>query len=487
MLEDISPKEFEDWCKVLLERHFHCEVEGTPYVGDEGRDLVVHHPSGEIIVECKHQPHSAVGRPVVQKLDSAIRKANAQKGMIITTGRVAKSARQYADELDGVEIEFVESAKLSCIAQTTGLLRSSSYIDRDTTLALKTIPDRDFPKIFRDSIFSEPRFIVGTGSDLDQFNVTRTTSYEGFFVGDFSASGQLNTAVRVFSASWEGTVLVAVDGGNCSISKTGLPEQRLLPLAQVLESSAGSSSPPIIQAHQAMSLMKEHLVGTCSRAVRYTGGNNVTYVRKVRPKSRSVHITNVRLVYFPRQRFMLRTGKTLHIGDVREEDDRFLVHSATLSRCCVCGRETTEESQVLCAVCHEAAHAWSFLTPDSYRCCCCGATVCRKDTRRFGKKTICVDCSTGNELPLRKRWLPHLVLGLAISILSTAPSLALLLSGRPISDSKGLYAILLIVALIATGIGWRPYLYVRRKLGSGKMPRSLSYAILRSEAVTRMP
>ena len=115
MLEKLSPKEFEDWCQILLERYYDCKVEGTPYVGDEGRDLIVHHPSGKIIVECKHHPSRTVGRPVVQKLDSAIRKANARKGMIITTGRFSKAARQYAEELWIVEIEFVDYEKLSPI------------------------------------------------------------------------------------------------------------------------------------------------------------------------------------------------------------------------------------------------------------------------------------------------------------------------------------------------------------------------------------
>ena len=72
MLEELSPEEFEIWCQVLLERHYECKIETTPHVGDEGRDLIVHDPSGKIVVECKHSPSSTVGRPVVQKLDSVL-------------------------------------------------------------------------------------------------------------------------------------------------------------------------------------------------------------------------------------------------------------------------------------------------------------------------------------------------------------------------------------------------------------------------------
>jgi len=94
MLENVSPREFEDWCKILLERHFGCEVESTPYVGDKGRDLIIHHHDHKILVECKHQPNSSIGRPVVQKLDSAIRHDNAKHGLIITTGRISNTGHR---------------------------------------------------------------------------------------------------------------------------------------------------------------------------------------------------------------------------------------------------------------------------------------------------------------------------------------------------------------------------------------------------------
>jgi len=407
MLEKLSPQEFEDWCHILFERLYHCEVESTPYVGDEGRDLIIHRPSEKTIVECKHYPNSTVGRPVVQKLDSAIRKAGAVKGIIITTGRFSKEALQYAQELkfQGIEIDCIDAAKISWLAEKVGLSPTHDSYSEKISLAYRTIPENKFPEALLKSVFSMPRFNPGNKLKTSKLQVTRNTIYEGAYVGEYVSHGELKTSARLFSASWSGLIWITLDGKFRYItSDRNKAIDNLASLGQVLESSPGTSSPPSIQPHEAAKLMKNYVLQACVQIVRYVGGNNVSYRGQVRPNANSTAIQNVRLIYIPRQTFKISIeSNEIHRGNVEERDDHFIIQSSTLSACCICGHTMNEKNQVFCAICYKPTHKWTLLTPDSFQCSHCGALVCRNHTRIRGSKRICLGCSTKKEKQLGDR------------------------------------------------------------------------------------
>ena len=123
-LDSIDGFEFERICQRILERIHKCNVEDTVPVGDEGKDLLIHSPSGLIVVECKHHPHSSIGRPVVQKLHSAVVSSNARNGILITTGTFSKAAYEYAEKLRrmGVVINLVDRAVLADMATKAGMM-----------------------------------------------------------------------------------------------------------------------------------------------------------------------------------------------------------------------------------------------------------------------------------------------------------------------------------------------------------------------------
>jgi len=79
-----------------------------------------------IIVECKHT--GTVGRPVVQKLHSAIATFDfdgPKRGMVVTTGRFTNPAQEYANRLqqndDPHAIELLDGEDLREIADEIGL------------------------------------------------------------------------------------------------------------------------------------------------------------------------------------------------------------------------------------------------------------------------------------------------------------------------------------------------------------------------------
>ena len=114
-LDDIDGFEFERVCNDIFTNLKYGKVEETPLVGDEGKDLIIHDKRGKIVVECKHHPKSSVGRPVIQKLHSAVISEGAYKGIVVTTGTFSKQAVEHARKLSP-PIELIDKGILLDLA-----------------------------------------------------------------------------------------------------------------------------------------------------------------------------------------------------------------------------------------------------------------------------------------------------------------------------------------------------------------------------------
>ena len=83
-LGSTSGLEFEEVCADIFGKCGFAtkKIGGT---ADGGRDVLIWNDSGKVVVECKHHA-KPVGRPVVQKLHSAVMTENAVGGVLISTG-----------------------------------------------------------------------------------------------------------------------------------------------------------------------------------------------------------------------------------------------------------------------------------------------------------------------------------------------------------------------------------------------------------------
>ena len=118
-LGSLTGFEFESLCWRILKKLGH-QVERVGGVADKGRDLIIHGPTGAVVVECKHQPTDKVGRQVVQKLHSAIATYGAREGLIITTGGFSGPALKYSKEIyekSGIAIRLVDLSTLTVLGQ----------------------------------------------------------------------------------------------------------------------------------------------------------------------------------------------------------------------------------------------------------------------------------------------------------------------------------------------------------------------------------
>jgi len=460
MLEDLSPRQFEEYCQVLLTCHYRCKVELTKQTGDEGRDLLVHHPNGLEVVECKHWPNGTVGRPVVQKLHSAVLTANSIRGTIITTGRFSGEAEIYAQSLNDVKIELVDAAKLDYIVQVAF---PQGTLPTNLSAAIRTTPDADFPQIFAQSIFSKSRYQCGTGSK-PHVGATRVTHYETFFIANYHADGSVNTAVGEYSQTWDGSVWISANGDKAGFGSPrshGRKLEPLVPLAEALRTVPGQTTPPKLQPYKALAGMKTFIVDHCVKPISYRGRNNVTYSATIQPSPNMIVIDSLTLCYVPFQEFVLEVGGVRHEGEVDERGSppQFQVTCPSLSECTVCGTATTADNQILCSICFRPAHRWGLFCPDSFQCEKCGSVACRNHTVRIGKAFACTKCGTGGR-PLGARWLGHCLFGLAtFTLIALAALITLVFFLHGVSDiastpTLGLAAIGTVLGIVA----WVPFL-----------------------------
>jgi hypothetical protein len=412
MLEELSPREFEEYCQVLFMHFFRCRVELTPATGDEGRDLLLHRSQGLVVVECKHYPNGTVGRPVVQKLHSAVLTASAHEGMIVTTGRFSQEAQDYTSKLGDVKIELVDAAKLAFFISQVFPAGTASEKLAGATL---TTSDDDFPGLFVKSVFARSRYRrpVATPTDI---KVRRTTTYVPYFLASFRAEGSRTTARGPISGSWSGNAWIRGDGGDAGIGPppSQASEQPRSSLGTALTQTPGKVQPPLLQPHEALARMREFLAGTLRKKESYFGRNNQLYSVTVQPSVNKVQLDSLAVCYFPVQQFSLRVGPVTHEGHLTEEATAFHVTCNSLSTCVICGGETSQRNQVLCAICFKPAHRWSLFSPDSFECERCKAWVCRNDIRRLGRSRICRRCEPQAK-PLRNRFVPFLLLALFFS------------------------------------------------------------------------
>ncbi len=401
-------------------------VESTPYSNDEGRDLIVHHSDGDIVVECKHYPGRTVGREVVQKLHSAVITYGARRGMIITTGRMAPTAKLYSDKLRE-DIQFVDATTLSVMAQSVGLDTGGGSQDHQA-MAVPTTPERLFQGVFLRSVLAPQRY-VPSGGKYPAATIERRTQYVPFFQATYQAEGKVKTAVGDQQASWSGKAWLSSDGNQLQSTAPSAAlanAQTLASLKSTLQATPGAAPTPQIHHVDAKKHLQRHLLNGLSESVTYTGRNNVTYTKHIKPSASTLQIDNTNLIYIPKQEIkMAISGQNYH-GNVEELDNKFVLQAGQFSSCTVCSKHTSPSTQIWCATCHRPAHRARLFLPHSGNCGSCNATICRNHIYRKGGVDYCELCKPPECKKRLNEWLPvGLISGLgSVSVVLTDMAVA---------------------------------------------------------------
>lgn len=117
-IHNLTPREFELWCVFFMKKLGYKDVEITPAGPDGGKDIICKKDDAIVYVECKrYMPEEnasyVINTPIVKKLVGAMVGDNVKHGIIITTGTVEETARQFTDTLnDDISIKIIDGEEL---------------------------------------------------------------------------------------------------------------------------------------------------------------------------------------------------------------------------------------------------------------------------------------------------------------------------------------------------------------------------------------
>jgi restriction system protein len=106
-LKSMDPRLFEELCGLLFEK-LGYSADVTRYVADGGVDAFLRKDGNLTLLQCK-RVQGSVGQPVLRDLFGSMRHNEAMDGIVVTTGSVSASARQW---VSGKPIRIIELAEL---------------------------------------------------------------------------------------------------------------------------------------------------------------------------------------------------------------------------------------------------------------------------------------------------------------------------------------------------------------------------------------
>jgi restriction endonuclease Mrr len=402
IFDNLSGYEFEEIMADAYRNADYKKVHVSRKSGDEGRDIIMEEVvNGErrgVVVECKHQQR--VGRPVIQKLHSAITTHDFEgpkRGILVTTGTVSKEARKYAqkirDQGDGTLIEIIDGSELRERADGAGLNLHNGRVE--------IICDQTFPPIDSSGDVDTP--VREAFESIDNFNpenisdVNSSVAFDPVVYVGAMTKATFETSAGIIHRIYEGDLLLLrADRRRPALTDDSVRELAVNPSSskisidelQTEESFDISVAPPFKNTRiEYMNWTTEYLQQKYSSTVKYTGDNDVTYKKECVPDESDITVNYVSPVYVPKvssQTTIQDNAYTLSYYAVGSS--RKIIYD-DIRRCTHCDGDKW--------------WANSFTYCDN-----CGSISCRKHikTERLENKPICSDCAVAERFALRKKY-----------------------------------------------------------------------------------
>lgn len=414
LLDEISGFEFEDVMAEVFRKRGYKNVQPSRKTADAGRDIIMEEASGtgsptKVIVECKHT--DSVGRPVVQKLDSAVTTYDydgPKRGMIVTTGRFSGPAREYARK---VGIELLDGDDLREIGEEIGM---DLYNGKIEILCEKTLNPYHPESLIEPLLeaFDAVRNI--SRDDISDPETTLTLS--PMIVARTHVQRLFETGAGVIHQI-DSTSDVTIDASRNGPSFSTEPVQSLV--TQYRNETVPIREEQLEQFFDTVNRrrfgetetdyrewLRDREVERHTETITYTGDNNVTYEKECKPNESDVDIRRFEPMYVPRIR------ATVHLGRYTYPVEWFAAGEAT---------SVTENTVTSCVHCHtgDKMPQWWFsidgvkhwlagLSWDKTYTFCenCGSISCPKHirTERVSDEPICVGCAITDRVAFRTKY-----------------------------------------------------------------------------------
>ena len=401
VLDELSGFEFEDVMEDVFRNLGYENVRQAVKTADEGRDIVmeevVNGTRRAIVVECKHT--ATVGRPVVQKLHSAIATFafdGPKRGMVVTTGRFTAPATEYAERLrdngDPFPIELIDGAALREIADEVGL---NLYNGRIEILCDETLRPYDPATSIRAPVAETFRDIENIdSSDLPEPYSQVTFRPVVTVVADTNAVFETSVGV-IHRVNERDQFVVHADRGNPQPASPDVSELVTTNLHATVDLDADAFRDTFNAVDErrfgqtqtgykdwAVERLQQHHTETVS----YTGDNNVTYTKTCEPNQSDISVQSVTPVYLPQVR------QTVELVEYSYPYEYFAAGPS---------RVTREDGLHRCIQCETAG------TDVTYTYCAnCGSVNCKDHikTERLEETPVCTGCAVTERFALKTKY-----------------------------------------------------------------------------------
>ncbi|WP_136716531.1 restriction endonuclease [Halorientalis salina] len=450
LLDDLSGFEFEDLMEDVFRNLGYENVRQSAKTSDEGRDIlmeeVVDGTRQAVVVECKHT--ASVGRPVVQKLHSAVATYSFQgpkRGMVVTTGTFTNPAEAYATQLrandDPHTIELLDGTDLRRIGDEIGL---DLYNGRIEILCDETLRPYDPSRGVHGPVWDAFRDVENIGIDTVP-EPTASVDFQPVVQITADTDATFETSVGVVHRE-RGTDRFTLQADR------GQPREAQPTISQLvadnmtrrveLDQEQLAETFDTVETHrfgQTETEYKDWAVDRIRRkrttTVEYTGDNNVTYTKTCEPNLSDISIQAIDPVYLPR----IRQTVTLHDYSYSYE-----YYNAGPSR------TTIENGIHRCVQCDDTA-------ADTYTYCAnCGSINCGShiETERLEGTPVCTGCAKTERFMLSKKYFyDHENLGAFRQEYEQMPLQSKLMENKPLAGGVVLTAVLLLITLsISMGV-----------------------------------
>jgi len=401
VLDDLSGFEFEDLMEDVFRNLGYENVRQATKTADEGRDVimeeVVDGTRRAVVVECKHT--GTVGRPVVQKLHSAIATFDfdgPKRGIVVTTGRFTGPAEEYAGRLqrndDPYPIQLLDGTDLREIADEIGLDLYNGRIEilcDETLRPFDPAADVDAPvqEAFRDIENIEAAKLPTPHSQVTFRPVVAITAdTDAVFETSVGVIHRINDRTRFVVHAERGHPQVA-DGDVATLvtenlhATVDLDEDRFAGTFDTAEERRFGQTQTDYKEWAVDRLRESH-----TTTVTYTGDNNVTYNKTVEPNLSDISVQSIEPVYLPEVR---------HTMELQEYSYPYEYHAAGPSR-------ITLEDGI-----HDCVHCEAGGVDETYTYCSnCGAIACDSHikTERLEGEPICTGCAVTERFALKTKY-----------------------------------------------------------------------------------
>ena len=364
---------------------------------------MVRSPGGLIVVECKHHPKGSIGRPVVQKLHSAVITSKASKGMLVTTGHFTKEALEYARKLaaSGTPIDMVDRPILIDMASRANITLISGKQGLGVwTYSIPSHSETEQAVASYVASFSPnfPRNPISMSNSAH-----RIISYTPVYLILYDVHCVFETSVGIVHRENVSKGRIVLDGSDGYLYNNDavqfLESEPQTKFNHPHEDYVGNLPTFRLDATSLHRIAKETILKSHTRMVSYYGRNNQRYTKTCTPGERDIYICDIRQLYLPTFRLDLKLGQVPYfIEGTQAPSGRLLSISDNLRLCQLCNRRI-DEGAILCDICGRVTHSEGIFISSihGFRCKKCGRTTCRLDgywRRRylFMKEMVCPSC-----------------------------------------------------------------------------------------------